>query len=97
MANAIIDHTPYMENDMKVYVDVNEDRLKDGRVIPRSFVWEDGNRYEVDGVLDMRPAASLKAGGAGMRYTVRICNRERHMFLEEDRGVGRWFLERKVH
>ena len=95
MGNAIVDHKPYMENDMKVYVDVNEDRLKDGRLIPRSFVWEDGNRYDIDGVLDMRPAASLKAGGVGMRYTVRVRNRERHMFLEEERGVGRWFIERK--
>ena len=95
MGNTIVDHKPYMENDMKVYVDVNEDRLKDGRLIPHSFVWEDGNRYEIDCVLDMRPAASLKAGGAGMRYTVRIRNHERHMFLEEVHGVGRWFIERK--
>jgi len=91
----IIDYKPYMASDHKVYVDVNEDRLKDGRVLPLSFVWEDGNRYEVDKVIDVRPAASLKAGGAGMRYTVRIRSRERYMFLEEDNGTLKWFMERR--
>ena len=92
----IIDYMPYMENDSKVYVDVNEIRLKDGRLIPISFVWEDGNRYEIDKVSEVRPAASLKAGGAGIRYTVRIQNRETYMFLEEERGVGKWFMERRA-
>jgi len=90
----IIDYTPYMENDYKVYVDVNENRMKDGRIMPLSFVWEDGARYEIDKVTEIRPAASLKAGGAGMRYTIRIRGRERYIFLEEERGVGKWFIER---
>jgi len=95
MSSNIIDHSPYMANDFKVYVDVNEDRLKDGKVVPLSFVWEDGCRYGIDRVLDIRPAASLKAGGAGLRYTVRIRHRETYMFLEEDGNVSKWFMERK--
>jgi len=86
----------YTTNDFKVYVDVTEERLKDGRLIPLSFVWEDGCRYEIDKVLDMRPAASLKAGGAGMRYTVRVRHQETFMFLEEERDVSKWFMERKI-
>jgi hypothetical protein len=85
----------YFINDYKVYVDVTEDRLKDGRLIPRSFVWEDGVRYEISRVLDIRPAASLKAGGAGMRYTIRVAHRETFLFLEEDGGIDKWFMERK--
>lgn len=81
----------YMKNDYKVYVEVTEDRKTDGRIIPRSFVWPDGRRFEIDQILDIRPAASLKAGGAGIRYTVRIRERETYMFLEEDK----WFLERR--
>ena len=92
----IIDYKPYMESDLKVYVDVNEDRLKDGRILPLSFVWEDGARYEIDKVTEVRPAASLKAGGAGMRYTVRVRNRETYMFLEEEHGMGKWFMERRT-
>jgi hypothetical protein len=90
-----IDYKAYMENDCKVYVDVNENRLSDGRIVPLSFIWEDGNRYKIDKVLDVRPAASLKAGGAGLRYTVRIRDRETYLFLEEDKIGAKWFMERK--
>ena len=83
-----IDCKEYMSSDYKVYVDVNEDRLRDGRLIPLSFVWEDGNRYEIDQILEVRRAASLKAGGAGIRYTVRVGRRETFMFLEEEYGTG---------
>jgi hypothetical protein len=95
MRNEKMDLQDYFINDYKGYVDVTEDRLKDGRLIPRSFVWEDGARYEIDRVLDIRPAASLKAGGAGVRYTVMVQGRESYMFLEEDSGAEKWFMERK--
>ena len=93
--NDFVDYKPFLVNDFKVYVDVNEDRLKDGLLIPLSFIWEDGNRYEIDKVIDVRPAASTKAGGAGMRYQVRIHGLDKYMFLEESHGVSRWFMERK--
>ncbi|MCL1874673.1 MAG: hypothetical protein FWF87_00260 [Synergistaceae bacterium] len=92
----IIDYKPYMDNDCKLYVDVNENRLKDGRIVPLSFVWEDGCRYKIDKVLDARPAASLKAGGAGLRYTVRVGSREAYLFLEEDKIGARWFMEKAI-
>ncbi|MDR0916436.1 MAG: hypothetical protein LBN02_04530 [Oscillospiraceae bacterium] len=83
-----------MENDCKVYVDVTEDRTKDGQILPRSFVWEDGRRYEIDRVVEVRRAASLRAGGIGMRYKVMIQGRERFMWLEDSNGGGKWFVER---
>ena len=49
----------------KVYVEVNADHSANGKVIPNYFVWEDGQRYEIDRVIDVRRAASLKAGGIG--------------------------------
>ena len=91
----IIDYKAYMDNDCKVYVDVIENRLKDGRIVPLFFVWEDGSRYKIDKVLNVRPAASLKAGGAGMRYTVRVGGRETYLYLEEDKVGAKWFMERK--
>ena len=93
--NEIIDYKPYMESEYKVYVDVNEIRLKDGRLFPLSFVWEDGSCYEIDKISDVRRAASLKAGGMGMRYTVRVRQRETFMFLEEDGDTHKWFMERR--
>lgn len=73
----------------KVYVFVNADFTPEGKILPRSFVWDDGRRYEVDRVLDMRQAASLKAGGQGQRYLCRVHGKEAYMFLEN----GRWFME----
>ena len=93
--NNAVDYREYMSCDHKVYVEVSEIRQKDGKVIPMSFIWEDGMPYEIDKITDIRRAASLKAGGAGLRYTVRVQNKETFMFLEEDRGVEKWFMERK--
>ena len=53
---------------------------------------ENRELYEVDKVLDVRPAASLKAGGAGIRYTCRIQGKETFIWLEDTR----WFVEEKV-
>ena len=47
---------------------------------------------EIDRVLDVRRAASLKAGGMGIRYTVRINGKQSYLFYEEPR----WFVEAKV-
>ena len=85
----------YLINDYKVYVEVNEDHRPDGTILPRSFVWEDGRRYTIDRVIDVRQAASTKAGGTGLRYTVIVRQREVYMFLEEVRDLRRWFMERK--
>jgi len=91
--------TAELINDYKVYIDVNEDRLKDGKLIPLSFVWEDGQRYDVSKVLEIRRAASLKAGGYGLRYKVRVITpyvtKDVFMFFEEDFGTPKWFMERK--
>lgn len=92
----IIDYMPYLVNDFKAYVDVTEVRLKDGRLIPISLVWEDNETYEIDKIIDIRPAATLKAGGTGIRYTVRIQNKITFMYLEEDCDITRWFVEKKT-
>ena len=74
----------------KVYVDVTAEFSKDGILKPKSIVWLDGHRYEIQKVTDIRKAASLKAGGAGMRYTCVIDGREGHLYYEDD---NRWFME----
>lgn len=40
-----------------------------GQIEPKAFWWESGRRYEIDQVVDVCRAASLKAGGIGVRYT----------------------------
>ena len=75
----------------KVFVAVTAKFDTEGRITPLSLVWEDGAVYEIDRVTDVRRAASLKAGGMGIRYTVRINGRQSYLFYEEPR----WFVEAK--
>ena len=77
--------------DNKVYVDVTAELSKDGDLVPKSFRWEDGQVYEIERVKDVRRAASLKAGGVGMRYTCVIDGQEKHLFYEDN---NMWFMER---
>lgn len=62
---------------------------REGDIKPRVVIWEDGTKYNVDRILDVRQAASLKAGGCGIRYTVRICGRERLFFWKITSGSSR--------
>ena len=82
-----------MENNRKVYVTVKAIYYADGKVTPLCIYWEDGTVYEVDRVLSVYQRPALIAGGHGLRYIVRIQNREAYLFLED--GTGRWFVERK--
>lgn len=77
----------------KVYVEVNAEFMPDGMVIPLSFTWDDGREYQIDKLIDRVRAASLKAGGVGMRYTVRVGGKETYMWLEDN--CNRWFMEGK--
>jgi len=72
-----------MDNSSKVYVGVNARFEPDGKIIPLSVTWEDGSEYEIDRVMNVCRAASLKAGGVGIRYTVRIGSTETYLFRDE--------------
>lgn len=74
----------------KTYVGVRAVFSAEGEVTPLSILWEDGRKFEIDRVTDCRRAASLRAGGAGLRYTVRIGGRTHYLFYEEN---NRWFVE----
>lgn len=76
----------------KVYVDVLVKQDKEGCITPLELTWEDGQRYTIDRVTAVCHAASLKAGGCGIRYTCRIQNKETYLFQEEDK----WFVEAKM-
>lgn len=71
------------------YVEIIARHTTEGKSYPIEIVWEDGRKFEIDRILDVRKAASLKTGGAGTRYTCRIRNREIYIFNDN----GKWFLE----
>lgn len=73
----------------KTYVEVTARFDEEGKIIPIKILWNDGRTYRIDKVLNICRAASLKAGGAGIRYTCQIGKNQRYLFLEENR----WFVE----
>ncbi|MGI5849021.1 MAG: hypothetical protein ACOX8Q_02970 [Christensenellales bacterium] len=79
------------QSEGKVYVKVEALFYPDGRLEPLAFWWENGRRYTIDRIVDICRAASLKAGGTGIRYTCLIRGNQTFLFFEEDR----WFIERK--
>lgn len=89
-----------MANDAKVYVPVNVIFDSQGEMRPTKLLWEDGQVYDIDKVMQVRPSPALKAGGQGDRYTVRINGRDTYLFFEHNPDMsssvpGRWFVERR--
>jgi len=68
---------------------VTAEHDKSGQIRPLCLTWTDGRKYEIDRVLDVRQAPSLKGGGLGIRYTCRIRGKEFYLFCDE----GKWFVE----
>ena len=73
---------------MKNYVRVLALYNEEGDIRPVKMEWEE-QWLDVDRVLDIRPAASLRSGGAGLRYTCSIAGVPTDLFLEETK----WFFE----
>ncbi len=82
---------------VKTYVDVGAVFNTNGDIIPVYIKWEDGTKYKIDSVCDMRPAPALKAGGQGDRFTVLVNGKRSFLFYERDEDTfGKWFVERKT-
>ena len=70
-------------------------------MLPRVVIWEDGKKYVIDRVIDVRQAAARKAGGQGDRFTIEIRGQISYLFFERvpqltGNVIGRWFVERKA-
>lgn len=78
-----------MERRVDVAVDVHFDI--DGKMLPSAMTWEDGRVFMIERVLDVRQAASLKAGGQGIRYLCRILNKQIYLWFENPK----WFTVAK--
>ena len=76
----------------KCYVEVVSKTDQQGNVVPLQIIWDDGRCFEIDRILDIRQACSLKTGGVGMRYTVKVSNNTTYLFFEGPR----WFVEAKI-
>ena len=84
----------------RVYISVIVAFDELGRMMPQALFWEDGRKYDVERLIDVRPSYAARAGGQGDRYTVRIDGKDRYLFFEHNpefgkQVPGRWFVERK--
>lgn len=77
---------------MKRFVDMIVRFKEDGQIIPLQINWGPDQIYEIDSIIDIQRAASLKAGGIGLRYLCRIRGQERYIWQEGDR----WFVEARA-
>ena len=75
------------------YVSILAQIHRDGTIQPLGILMEDGRKYDIDEIKDKCRAASLKAGGCGIRYTIRIGARDTYLFDED----GRWFVELRAN
>ena len=73
----------------KIPVAVRADHKLDGSVRQIRFRAEEGESVHIDKVVDVRPAAVLKAGGQGIRYTCVVEGKQLYLFDCD----GMWFLE----
>jgi hypothetical protein len=73
----------------RAYIGVYLYTTPGGDIQPRRIRWEDGTEWDIDRIIDVRPGVARKAGGAGMRYLVRIGRHERVLYLVD----GKWFVE----
>lgn len=76
----------------KSYVSVLVWFDEEGKKIPREIVLDE-QKFEISKVTKMVNAASLKVGGIGERYTVKINGQETFLFFEKE--TGKWFVELK--
>ncbi|MCB7306082.1 hypothetical protein NE683_18810 [Bariatricus massiliensis] len=64
----------------------------EGDITPLQINWEDGQVFKIDRILASRQAASLKAGGQGIRYTIMVGGRQAFLYFENPI----WFVEGKA-
>lgn len=74
----------------KTFVKVLAEIDENGKKTPKVIEFK-GNRYGVDRVIDIKLCASMKVGGVGERYTIRIKGNLTYLFYEQ----GKWFVEEK--
>lgn len=74
---------------MRKNVDMIACMKQSGVVIPLTLIWDDGRKFDIEKVLDIRRAASTKGGGMGIRYLLKIGKSERYAWLDE----YTWFVE----
>ena len=62
------------------YVNVMAEFTRDGKILPREVIWDDGRIFCIDKILSAKKAAAMKTGGVGICYDCLIKGYEKHLF-----------------
>lgn len=81
----------------KKYVSVTVRFDEAGKIHPLEIEYDEGQRFVIDKVLDVRRAACQSAGGVGERYTVQIMGQETYLWFEERGKEKKWFVAAKCN
>ena len=76
----------------KTYVAVTARFAEDGAITPLSVIWRDGREFIIDRVLGQERIASIRAGGIGIRYHIRVNGKETYLWHEQPA----WFVEEEI-
>ena len=76
---------------MRTYVSITALHDTDGKITPLILHWPDGRRFEIDKLLNVKPAPTV-GSGIGKKYVCRICGKEVNLFC--DNLDGKWYIER---
>lgn len=74
------------------YVAVTAKMKKDGKIIPVSFLWNDGAEYKIDKIVDIRQGRSLKYKTSGFRYLCLIDKKEFYLYYTGEK----WYVEARM-
>lgn len=71
-----------------------------GKMIPKIIHWDESHDYKIENIRRIQPAASLKNGIDGDRYTVYIKGRETFLYFSHSMNTsnlnsGRWYVKLK--
>lgn len=74
----------------KTFVGITAEHDINGNIKPLILHWPDGRKFEIDKLLDVRPAPTV-GSGLGKRYVCRIANKQ--VSLLRDNLEGKWYVE----
>ncbi len=78
----------------KVYVAMILRISEDGKMSPLAVEWENGQRYDITKIIDVRQAPPRHVGSSPtVRYTVDIAGSRRELYHEGER----WFVEKLIN
>lgn len=81
------------ENSRKEYVQVLVIFTPDGKMIPKAIELENGRRFSIDQIMDIKRAVQRRPGQPQLEFTCRIWGQDCSLYYEDN---CRWFTMMKA-